>query len=191
MVGTGAARHAGKTVTVTVTVTATDWTIRDERPGDEPAIARLLGDAFGGPGEAALVDALRRAGAAPVGLVAVDPAGGIAGHILFSPLAVERAGGEITAAALAPLAVDERWRRRGIGTALCEAGIARCRDLGFAGVVVLGDPNYYRRFGFDPALAAGFVCPWSGPHLMAMEYAPGSLGGAGRLRYHAAFEEFC
>lgn len=167
----------------------TDWTIRDERPGDEVAVAALLRDAFGGPGEAALVAALRDAGAAPVSLVAAADDGTIVGHVLFSPLAVERGGVEIAAAALAPLAVDAAWRRRGIGAALCETGIGRCRDLGLAGVTVLGDPAYYRRFGFDPALAAPLLCPWSGPHLMALEFAPGALGGAGRLRYHAAFED--
>ncbi|MFM9107657.1 MAG: GNAT family N-acetyltransferase [Chloroflexota bacterium] len=166
----------------------TGWIIREERPGDRAAIGALLTSAFGGPAEAALAAALRDADAAPVSLVAEAGGGRIVGHVLFSPLAVEGAAGEIAAAALAPLAVADGWRRRGIGAALCEAGIGRCRELGLAGVVVLGDPGYYRRFGFDLAAAAGLVCPWSGPHLMALEFRPGALGGAGRLRYHPAFE---
>jgi putative acetyltransferase len=167
----------------------TGWTIRDEIPDHAPAVAALLEDAFGGPDEAALVAALHSADAAPVALVAVSGEGDVIGHVLFSPLAVERARGECVAAALAPLAVDARHRRQGIGAALVRAGLARCRNQGYAGVVVLGDPEYYGRFGFRAERAAGFDAPWAGPHLMALDLVPGGLGaGRGRLRYHPAFE---
>ena len=62
--------------------------IRDERPGDEPAIFAVNEAAFGRPDEARLVDALRNAGAAIVSLVAeVD--GEIVGHILFSEVKLD------------------------------------------------------------------------------------------------------
>ncbi|MGI9253586.1 MAG: GNAT family N-acetyltransferase [Thermomicrobiales bacterium] len=176
-------------------VALNEWTIRAERPDDADAVGALLRDAFGGQDEARLVAALHAAGAAPVALVAVGDEGAdadtdaVIGHVLFSPLIVETDRGEIGAAALAPLAVAGGWRRRGIGAALCREGIERCRELGVPGMVVLGDPAFYGRFGFRADLAAGFVSPWSGPHLMALELAPGGLGGgACRLRYHPAFE---
>ena len=57
-----------------------------------------------------------------------------------------------------------------------------------AAIVVLGDPAYYGRFGFRAETAAGLDTPWSGPHLMALELVPGSLGGeSGIARYAAAF----
>jgi len=59
-------------------------TIRAERAGDEDGVRRVNEAAFGRPGEAALVDALRTAGAVIASLVAEDE-GVIVGHILFSP----------------------------------------------------------------------------------------------------------
>ena len=58
-------------------------------------------------------------------------------------------------AGLGPLAVLPRWRNRGIGSALVERGLEAMRADGWSGSVVLGDPAYYRRFGFehDPQLA--------------------------------------
>ena len=47
-----------------------------------------------------------------------------------------------------PLAVAPAWQRRGVGTALVEAAIQRLCQTGTAAIYVLGDPRYYRRFGF-------------------------------------------
>jgi putative acetyltransferase len=46
-------------------------------------------------------------------------------------------------------------------------------------VFVLGDPTYYRRFGFDPALATSFTSRYAGPHLMALAltHPPPALTG--------------
>lgn len=170
----------------------TVWALRDEAPSDAPAVAALLRAAFGGEDEAGLVADLRAAGGALVALVAEGPGGEVVGHVMFSPLEIAREGqAPILAAALAPLAVAPAWQRRGIGAALAEAGLARCRDLGVPGAVVLGDPAYYRRFGFDAARAAGFSAPWAGPALQALDLAPPGLGdGTGALRYHPAFDRF-
>ena len=46
--------------------------------------------------------------------------------------------------------------------------LARARKDGWDAVFVLGDPAYYRRFGFDPEAARGFGSPYAGPHLMAL-----------------------
>ncbi len=98
--------------------------------------------------EADLVDLLRANGNAVVSLVAHVGAR-IAGHVLFSPVIVER-NGEVVARGLglAPLAVMPAQQRQGIGAALVRAGIEECRNKGTPFVVVLGGPEYYRRFGF-------------------------------------------
>ena len=72
--------------------------------------------------------------------------GTIVGHIAFSPVTI--ADGTPLWFGLGPLSVEPRCQRRGIGSLLCRTGLARLRESRAAGCVVLGDPDYYRRFGF-------------------------------------------
>jgi putative acetyltransferase len=76
------------------------------------------------------------------------------------------------ALALAPVAVRPERQRMGVGSRLIREGIARSEAAGWSGIFVLGDPVFYRRFGFDVGKASGFISPYAGPHLMAL-----SLGG--------------
>ncbi len=46
------------------------------------------------------------------------------------------------------MAVAPERQGAGVGAALIEAGLARLRQAGASGCVVLGDPGYYVRFGF-------------------------------------------
>lgn len=130
--------------------------IRAELAHDRAAVADLLARAFDGPAEARLVEALRGAGDLALSLVA-EAEGTVIGHIALSPLAAEG-----PALALAPLAVHPAVQSRGIGTALVRAALAAFDDHT---IVVLGDPAYYRRFGFVPA---DLESPYAGPHLMAL-----------------------
>ncbi len=75
----------------------------------------------------------------------------------------------------------------GIGGGLIRAGLARARSAGWQSVFVLGDPGYYRRFGFDPALASGFASPYAGPHLMALAFGPALPASRGQIEYAPAF----
>lgn len=162
--------------------------VRPELPGDRAAVRVVNESAFGQPTEADLVEALHRAGAATVALVAeID--GAVAGHILFSPVEVEPPAGRLLLG-LAPMAVAPHLQRIGIGSRLVRAGLERCRELGRAGVVVLGHPEYYPRFGFVPAHRLGLRCEYDVPPevFMAQELAPGALAGtAGLVLYHSAF----
>jgi putative acetyltransferase len=54
-------------------------------------------------------------------------------------------------------------------------------------VFVLGYPNYYRRFGFDPALASGFTCRYSGPNFMALGLTASLPATTGAVAYAPAF----
>ena len=110
--------------------------------------------------------------AAPVGRGGRVPGGGaegvVVGHVLLSRL-VSPPG----ALALAPLAVLPDRQRRGVGSALVRAALARAREGGGAAAFVLGDPAYYGRFGFSAEAARGYASP----------YAGGALhGGAARPR---------
>jgi putative acetyltransferase len=162
--------------------------IRHAVPGDVAEIRTVERVAFKGDEEARLVDRLRDDGDVVVELVATVTRGVIAGHILFSHLPIWAPDGKaIHAAALAPLAVLPQHRRAGIGAALVKAGIAACGEQGIAGVIVLGDPAYYARFGFSSALARHLRAPFSGDAFMALELMPGALRGDGEVRYAKAF----
>lgn len=128
----------------------THWIIREERPGDEPAIHRVTERAFANHPhsegtEPAIVDALRAAGDLTLSLVAeID--GAIVGHVAFS-LAI-LSNGAPDWQTLGPISVDPDWQHQGIGRALIEAGEAHFRAGGTQGIVLLGSPDLYTRFGF-------------------------------------------
>ena len=164
--------------------------IRVEQPGDGPHIRDIAAHAFGQRTEADLIDRLWADGDAIISLVAVTDRGELVGHILFSRLRIDHGRGRVAeAAALAPLAVRPEYQRQGIGSALIRAGITACSARGLAGIVVLGHPRLYRRFGFSAAAARSLRAPFSGDAFMALELAPGALVGApGIARYADAFD---
>jgi len=91
---------------------------------------------------------------------------------------------------LGPMAVSPARQRAGIGGALVQAGLARCRDLGACAVVVLGHPTYYPRFGFVTSTRFGIRCTYDAPEevFMVAELQPGGLRGAsGVVDYHPVF----
>jgi putative acetyltransferase len=125
--------------------------IRREIPDDIPVIHTLNSRAFEGPGEAHAVDLLRERCKDFVSIVA-EVNGQVVGHILFTPVKLEREGDEdLIGMGLAPLAVSPDQQGQGIGTFLCEAGLEEMKARGAPFVVVLGSPAYYPRFGFEPA----------------------------------------
>jgi putative acetyltransferase len=163
------------------------WTIRNEQSTDYPAIAWLHQAAFGGDYEAKLVDALRRDGLVLVSLVAVQDER-VVGHVMLSALQVEVDGRDVAAASLAPLAVAPAVQRQGYGSSLVKRGIETVRGSGCEAIIVLGDPAYYRRFGFSADLARNLIAPFRGPHFMGIELSPGSLAGQkGSVTYPRAF----
>lgn len=164
--------------------------IREERPEDAAAISRINTAAFGGDAEANLVVALRAQGAVITSLVAQE-AGEPVGHILFSPLTLLPAA-KLKLAALAPMAVLPDYQRRGIGSALVEAGIAACREQDYDAIVVLGHPGFYPRFGFAPAQQFHLRTEYDIPAaaFMALELKPKALAGLDALvQFHPAFQD--
>jgi putative acetyltransferase len=155
--------------------------VRPELPSDRNAVRALHEAAFGRPVEADLVDRLRGSpGWVPELSLVAEEAGDVVGHVLFTRAAV---GGE-AALALGPLAVLPACQRRGIGTALVEAGLAATGD---ALVFLLGDPAYYGRFGFRLAAELGIETPpgYSAAHFQARAGGPTHPRGA--ARYDEAF----
>jgi putative acetyltransferase len=156
--------------------------IRSEAPGDVAAIRAVQEAAFRHFAEAALVDGLRDAGDSVLSLVAVEGKT-IIGHAMFSRLQAP-----FQALALAPVAVLPDRQRIGVGSRLIREGIARSETAGWAGIFVLGDPVFYRRFGFDAGKASGFISPYAGPHLMALSLGRSELPtDAGNIQHAPAF----
>ncbi len=157
---------------------------------DADAVAALNDAAFGGPGEARLVAAVRGSGDVLAELVA-EEGGALVGHILFSRATVEDGAERTPVAVLAPMAVAPARQRGGVGSALAMAGVARLKQAGERLVFVLGHADYYPRFGFSHAAAAAFDSPYAGdagPAHMALALAP-DAPTRGRLVYAAAFSE--
>ena len=163
--------------------------IQPETEQHRAAIWKVNQAAFEGDAEANLVDALRDSGFAEVSLVAeVD--GKVVGHILFSRAAIVTNVGTVDALSLAPMAVLPSHQRQGIGSRLVEAGLQACRERGYKIVVVLGHPEFYRRFGFSAEMARPLESPFgSGEAWMALELMPGALASVeGRIEYSPPFD---
>jgi len=153
---------------------------------DYPAIRAILRHAFRQDEEANLVEQLRADGDVLVELVEASDIA-LTGHILYSPLKIERAGEMMEAAALAPVSVLPAFQRTGIGKTLIRAGNAKCAEMGLSAIIVLGHPDYYPQFGFSADLTESLEAPFSGPAFMALELRPDALKAGGRVRYAKAF----
>lgn len=167
--------------------------IRPEKPEDYDAVHRINRDAFGREVEATLVEALRRRPEhiSELSLVAFCDAR-LVGHILFSPLTIEFPSCVTPAIALAPLAVDPPYQRKGVDSALVRRGLDAAHRLGHRLVIVIGHADYYPRFGFVPARPFGIDVPFPCPDeaFMLMELVAGAMKGVGGMvRYPAEFSE--
>jgi putative acetyltransferase len=180
--------------------------LRPERPEDAAAIREVHRRAFGGDAEAAIVDAVRAAGGAMLSMVAVErpepeegepawaetgAAGQVVAHVLYTRVTVvAEDGGEISLLGLAPAAVLPSHQDQGIGTMLVAASLEDLRGEGHSGVVVVGHPGYYPRFGFVPGSRWGLRWEVEAPEgvFMVAELSPGSLAGVrGVVRFRQEF----
>jgi putative acetyltransferase len=166
-------------------------TIRPERPEDSFRIRHVNELAFGQPAEADLVEKLRRTCGDALSLVAED--GAIVGHILFTPVVVEVRGRHILGMGLAPMAVLPDRQRQGIGSQLVRRGLDILRERGCPFVVVVGHPQFYPRFGFEPAAKRGLVSQWPGiPDAAFMVWVldvHAMAGASGVAKYRNEFNE--
>ena len=160
--------------------------IRDEQPGDEDAIRQLVAAAFrdhphSDQREHFLIDALRASGAMTCALVA-DENGAPIGHIAFSPVKI--GGTSQNWYGLGPVAVTPARQRSGIGQALVQAGLARLKSTTAAGCVVLGDPAFYTRFGFEARPQLTFAGA-PAEYFLSLPFGPAVPAGA--VEYHPSF----
>jgi len=134
--------------------------IRHEIPEDIPLIYAVIEQTFKRDAEARLADKLRQACVDHLSLVA-DDNGTIVGHIMFTPVLIKN-DKEVRGMGLAPMSVLPSRQRRGIGTQLVKSGLQILREKGCPFVIVLGHPDYYPRFGFQPASSFNIKSQWEG-----------------------------
>lgn len=151
--------------------------IAPERITDAAAREALLDRALGDDRRLKPSERLREGRRPADGLALAARAGGrLVGTVRLWPVS---AGGR-PALLLGPLGVEPALQGAGIGSALMRTAIARAAALGHRAILLVGDPGYYRRFGFDAAVTGGLAMP--GPadptRLLGLELVPGALAGA-------------
>jgi putative acetyltransferase len=161
-------------------------TIRSEQPEDVARIAEVTELAFRGAAhtcgqEQRVIETLRTSGALTLSLVAVAGPG-IVGHVAVSPVQISEAAGDWYG--LGPISVLPEWQKRGIGSRLMEAALARLRTRGARGCVLVGDPHFYTRFGFrgDNSLVLPGV---PAEVTLSLRFVPGA--DRGTVTFHQAF----
>ncbi|NDV99351.1 GNAT family N-acetyltransferase [Salipiger sp. PrR002] len=159
--------------------------IRPERPEEAEAISALTTHAFATAPhadgtEAQIVEGLRAASALTLSLVA-DEGGTLLGHVAVSPVQVD---GHWGWQGLGPISVLPERQGTGIGAALMHAAVEQLRASGAHGIVLVGDPAFYTRFGFRaaPGIALTGIPPEA---ILALPFHEAMPEGA--LRFHVAF----
>ncbi|GLO63715.1 N-acetyltransferase [Vibrio sp. MACH09] len=166
--------------------------IRVETDSDSNKIETLIYRAFENhphhkpgakPTEHLIVSKLREAKALTLSLVCEDKTC-VVGHIAFSPIMIngEKSGWY----GLGPLSVIPERQGEGIGSALIREGLSQLKAQAIEGVVLLGEPSYYSRFGFisQPSLTLADVPAEYFLALSLTQTIP-----TGEVAFHTAFFE--
>ncbi len=73
----------------------------------------------------------------------------IIGHIMITKTIVSSENENWVALLLSPVCVKLEFRKNGIGAALIQHSLKVAFKLGFKAVFLVGEPNYYGKFGFQ------------------------------------------
>lgn len=164
--------------------------IRHENHSDIKEIESLIYRAFmnhphhepgATPTEHLIVNKLRDVNALSLSLVCEDETG-IIGHIAFSPILIN--GEESHWCGLGPVSVIPERQGEGIGGALIREGMSQLKSQDIEGLVLLGEPEYYGRFGFvsQPKLTLADAPP---EYFLALSLSNNTP--TGEVAYHSAF----
>jgi len=160
--------------------------IRLETPNDsqsinEVTVAAFLDAPHTDHTEPFIVKSLRDSCELRISLVAENSTG-IIGHVALSAVAIS--DGSIGWFGLGPLSVLPDEQGKGIGSKLVLAALEELKKLNASGCVLLGDPDYYRRFGFkaiDGLVFTGVQAEYFQALLFQGTYPKGAV------TYHASF----
>lgn len=160
--------------------------IRNETESDIDAISAITKAAFAtlaisNHTEQFIIRALREANALTISLVAeVDKK--VVGHIAFSPVTIS--DGSTYWYGLGPISVVPELQRQGIGKSLMYAGLSRLKTLNAKGCMLVGDPDYYKQFGFSniPELVHEGVPP---QYFLVLPFEGNKASGT--VKFHEGF----
>ena len=163
--------------------------IRFSNRSDYQAIAELNRLVFERDLEAKLVELIRDSDRyIPELELVAELDGAVVGHILFSY--IDLVGQEnLQVLGLAPMAVQPEFQRRGIGSALVRVSLEAASERGESMVLVLGHPQFYSRFGFEPSVSYGIESPFPVPEEVFMVLPLKNYQGRyrGKVVYPPAF----
>lgn len=165
-----------------------DVLVRTEEPNDCDAIREITRAAFEGKAysdgtEAPIIDALRNAGELTISLVAAEK-DQIVGHVAFSPVTIN--GKNVGWFGLGPVSVLPDRQKRGIGSKLIRFGLDDLKKRDAKGCLLVGDPNYYSRFGFRTTKAMTYR---EGLEKYFQILSFGAEIPSGQVEFHESFGE--
>jgi len=147
-------------------ITCRELVVRPEDKKEVPAIRDIIREAFdpmpySTGQEWKLVENIRQSpGYLPsLALVALCD-GTLVGHSMISLIEIEDKKKTHNALVLGPVSVLPDYQRRGIGQEMIRIGIAAAKRTPLPVLVVVGDPAYYSRFGFVPAVPQKLHMPF-------------------------------
>ena len=163
-----------------------NFEIRYETEQDIKAIEAVTTAAFsaseyGLNNEVLIINTLREQQALSISLVAVLKEQIIA-HIALSP--VEISDGSANWYGLAPVSVLPEYQNQGVGSYLINRALSEIKFKGAQGCVLLGDPQFYKRFGFraNPDLTLEGV-----PAEYFLQLCFAAKQAKGTVTFHSAF----
>lgn len=118
-------------------------------------------------------------------LVAED-SGKLIGHIMLTKTYVINGDGKKELLFLGPISVLLEHRNKGIGSGLMMESFCLAKKMGYDAVILVGDPDYYSRFGFRQAISYGIKNRQGIPDevVLACELVPGALQGIDGVADH-------
>ncbi len=172
--------------------------LRRETPTDYRTVEELIREAFWNhyvPGccEHYLAHILRNSAAFVPELDFVAQMDGrVVGNIMYTKAKIMGDDGvEYPVLCFGPLAVLSEHQGKGIGMKLIERTQQEARELGYSAILIMGDPEFYKRAGFRPAQEFGIGTAWDtySPALLAYELTPGVLANCrGKFQEDPAFD---
>lgn len=158
--------------------------IRRERPEEFPQIYDLVKVAFqtakvADGNEQDFVNQLRSSGnyIPELALVAEENSQ-LVGHIMLTKTYIINNDNKYEMLLLAPISVALEYRNRGVGSNLIKESFKLAQEMGYTSVLLIGDPAYYHRFGFETAANYGIQhIKIPAENVMVYELVPGALSG--------------
>lgn len=117
--------------------------------------------------------------------------GKVIGTIMYSKAKIITSDAEVGILTFGPLCVDPEYQRKGVGGQLLNATLPLARELGYPGIIIFGEPEYYPKFGFETCDHFGITTAdgMNFPAFMGYELIEGGLShNSGKLLIAEVFE---